>query len=296
MTGGIFVPLVTPLLDRDHLDCPALERVIEHVIGGGVHGIFLLGTTGEGPLLTIGLRHEALDRAAKIVRGRVPFMVNVTGSSFTENQQLARASADAGAVAAVYAGPLYASLNQEALAAHVARFAGECPLPLYLYNMPSHTHMFFQVDTVARLAQAGHVAGLKDSSGDLLYLQKVTRALGPDFPVFVGPEEMLSPSLLGGAAGGVNGGANLLPQLFVGIYEAARRGDAVEALRLQRISLSLSEAVYGNGYLRGLKAALSARGLCPAVMAEPDIALDQAVAAPIAAAIDRPEFQPPFTR
>jgi dihydrodipicolinate synthase/N-acetylneuraminate lyase len=290
MNGGIYTPLVTPLLGQDALDVGGLERVLEHVIGGGVHGIFLLGTTGEGPLLSIRLRIETLRRAAALVAGRLPLLVNVTGCVFVENLELARAAVEVGAQAAVYSGPLYAPLSQDALAAHVERFATQCPLPLFLYNMPSHTHLTFELATVVRLAETAQVVGLKDSSGDLLYVQQVVRSLGTEFPVFVGPEELLYPALLYGAAGGVNGGSNLCPQIFTGIFDAVRRGDHAEAARLQQISQDLSEAVYSGGYLRGLKAAMAARGLCGPILAEPDAPLGAEAAGRIALALQRPEF------
>lgn len=237
MNAGIYTPLVTPLAGQDSLDVAGLERVLEHVLGGGVHGIFLLGTTGEGPLLSPRLQLEVLERTAAIMNRRVPLMVNVTGASFTGNLKLAAAAADAGAAAVVYAGPLYAPLTQSALVAHVERFAAQSPLPLFLYNMPSHTHLTFEIPSVVRLAESGSVVGLKDSSGDLLYLQKLTRALGPGFPVFVGPEEMLYPALLAGVAGGVNGGSNLFPHIFVGILRSGapgRRGRGSAAAAIVR--------------------------------------------------------------
>ena len=81
---GILTPLVTPLLDSDRLDEPGLDRLITHVIEGGVNGIFLLGTTGEGPNLSARLRAQVLEQASRSIGGRVPFVVGVTGASFAE--------------------------------------------------------------------------------------------------------------------------------------------------------------------------------------------------------------------
>ncbi len=287
---GILTPLITPLLGQDDLDTDGLEKTINHVIAGGVHGIFLLGTTGEGPSLSVRLRHEIVQQSAKMIAGRLRFYVNVTGQSHTENLALAKESAEAGASAVVYSGPLYAPIGQDALAAHVERFAANCPLPVLLYNMPSHTNLFFQVPTVIHLSKLSNIIGLKDSSGDILYLQKVIRALGPDFPTFVGPEEMLLQCLMTGVCGGVNGGSNLMPHLYVGIYNAFQAKDLVEAARLQRVVNDLSDAVYGQGYLKGLKAAMASKGLCKPAMAEPATAIDAEAAGKIAEAIRDPKF------
>ncbi len=291
---GILTPLVTPMLEADVLDVEGLRRGVEHVIAGGVRGVFLLGTTGEGPSLSGRMRLEVLERVAGFVAGRVAMLVNVTGTSFADNIDLARAAADAGATVAVYSGPLYSPVTQAQLLWHVERFAAKCPLPVFLYNMPSHTNVRFDVDTVVKLAESGSIAGLKDSSADLMYLQKLSHALGPDFPLFVGPEELLYPAMIAaGVAGGVNGGSNLFPHLYVGLHDAIRAGNHVEAARLHALVLKVSRLVYGNGYLPGLKAALKAAGICTTtVMMEPGVPHPAEVAAQIAEAVALPEFQP----
>src|SRR5262245_34459383 len=98
---GIIPPLATPLLDRDRLDPARLERLIEHVLAGGVHGVFILGTTGEGPSLSYRLRMEVIDQTCAMVAGRVPVLVGITDTSFVESVQLAEHAAEAGAQAVV---------------------------------------------------------------------------------------------------------------------------------------------------------------------------------------------------
>src|SRR5687767_8148332 len=98
---GIIPPLVTPLKDRDTLDVEGLERVIEHVLSGGVHGLFLLGTTGEGTSLSYRLRREMISAACRQVKRRVPVLVAVTDTAFIESVALARHAAEAGADAVV---------------------------------------------------------------------------------------------------------------------------------------------------------------------------------------------------
>src|SRR5262245_63676777 len=96
---GIVPPLATPLRDEDELDVAGLERLIEHVLAGGVHGLFLLGTTGEGPALSYRLRYELIDRGCRQVAGRVPVLVGVSDPSFVETLRLAERAAAAGAQA-----------------------------------------------------------------------------------------------------------------------------------------------------------------------------------------------------
>ena len=104
---GIIPPMVTPLLDRDTLDVAGLERLIEHILAGGVHGLFILGTTGETPSLSHRLRHELIERVCAQVRGRVPVLVGITDTSFVESVELGRKAAQVGAQALVLAPPYY---------------------------------------------------------------------------------------------------------------------------------------------------------------------------------------------
>src|SRR4051794_13793957 len=201
---GIIPPLVTPLLDRDRLDNAGLERLIEHVLGGGVHGVFLLGTTGEGPSLSHRLRCEVVERACAQVGGRVPVLVGITDTSFVESIEMAEHAADAGARAVVLAPPYYFPTGQAELAEYVESIAAALPLPLYLYNMPSHTKLAFEPETVARVLPIPKILGLKDSSGQLVYFHKIQAlaAARPDFSLLMGPEELLAESVLLGAHGG----------------------------------------------------------------------------------------------
>lgn len=270
---GIVPPLVTPLRDRDRLDVAGLERLLDHVLDGGVHGVFLLGTTGEAPGLSHRLRHELVRRACRIVGGRVPVLVGVTDTSFVESVALGRCAAESGAAAVVLSAPYYFPAGQPELAEYVEHIVGELPLPVFLYNMPSHTKMAFKPATIRRMMDQPRVVGMKDSSGDLAYFRRVARLLSrrPDWSLFMGPETMIPQAVRAGAHGAVPGGANLLPRLFVDLLEAARKGRAGP---LQERVLRLQETVFAVGrhrssYLKGLKCALSLLGICDDFMAEP---------------------------
>jgi 4-hydroxy-tetrahydrodipicolinate synthase len=272
---GIIPPLVTPLRERDALDHAGLERVLGHVLAGGVHGVFLLGTTGEGPGLSHRLRLEMVERTCEIVNGRVPILVGITDTSFTESLQLAEHAADCKADAVVLAPPYYFLANQEDLGTYVEHLAAKLPLPLVLYNIPSHTKVAFDLDTVERLLGIDRIIGMKDSSADLIYFHKLRQMVKdrPNFSLLCGPEELLADTVLLGAQGGVCGGANFAPRLYVDLYEAAKRGDLPTVRRLHDRVTSLARKVYGlsrsAGSIKGTKCALSLMGLCEDVMTEP---------------------------
>jgi dihydrodipicolinate synthase/N-acetylneuraminate lyase len=273
---GIIPPMITPLLDRDTLDTAGLERLIEHLLAGGVHGLFILGTTGEAPSLSYCLRHELVNRVCEQVAGRVPVLVGVTDTSFVESVNLATHAAMAGAHAVVLSAPYYFPAGQPELLEYIEDIASELPLPVFLYNMPSHTKLTFEPETVRRALEIPNIVGMKDSSAQMIYFHKlrVLAADRPDFSLLVGPEELLGESVLLGAHGGVCGGANLFPRLYVDLYEAASAAqlDRIAALHAQVMQLGAtiySVGKHRSAFIKGLKCGLSCLGICEDFMAEP---------------------------
>ncbi len=273
---GIVPPMVTPLKDRDTLDLAGLERLVEHILAGGVHGLFLLGTTGEGPGLSYRLRCELIERVCGQVDGRVPVLVGITDTSFVESVNLAGIAADEGAAAVVLAPPYYFPAGQPELLEYLEHIVVELPLPVFLYNMPSHTKIKFELATLRTALALPNVVGLKDSSGDLEYFRQAAQLIR-DFPgtaLLMGPERLLADAIALGGHGGVCGGANLLPHLFVGLYQAAVQGDAERTAALLRRVQELGDTLYTIGkhssaFIKGVKCALSCLGICDDAMAEP---------------------------
>lgn len=273
--AGVVPPLVTPLLDADTLDRAGLARLIEHVLGGGVHGLFLLGTTGEGPSLSARVQYELVEAAVRIVARRVPVLVGISHASFVESIKLADHAAEAGADALVLAPPYYFPAGQPELLEYLADLLPQLPLPLYLYNMPAMTKVDITVDTLRRAADLDGLVGFKDSSGDMIRFHEYLDAMRdrPDFALFMGPEELLGEAVLYGGAGGVAGGANLHPKLFVDLYEAAKAHDVDRLIGLQRELFRLRRLYfcgsYSSTFIKGVKCALSLKGICGDFMAEP---------------------------
>ena len=273
---GVIPPIVTPLLDQDRLDIEGFESLLEHILSGGVQGIFVLGSTGEAPSLGYRLRRELIDRCTRQVKGRAAVLVGITDTAFTESVQLAEAAAEAGADAVVLSAPYYFHSAQAELLEYVEQLVAELPLPVFLYNMPGLTKVSFDPATVERASQLPGVIGLKDSSSNMVYLHKVRHLLRDrsDFTLLVGPDELLAEAVLLGAHGGVNGGANLAPRLYVDLYEAARAGDLQKVAALQARVVDLATRIYGVGgsgssWIQGIKCALCLLGICDDFVAWP---------------------------
>ena len=233
---GVVPPLVTPLADEYNLDLPGLKKLIEHVLSGGVHGLFLLGTTGEGPSLSYELKYEMVKKSCEIIAGRVPVLVGITDTSFAESIRLAEHAAACGADAVVLAPPYYFPAGQPELLEYFEHLAPKLPLPLFLYNMPAMTKVTIDFDTLRKASEIDNIVGFKDSGGNMIKYHEYINAMQdkPDFSMLIGPEELLGESVLFGGHGGVAGGANIKPRLFVDMYEAAVAGDLDKIKKLQK--------------------------------------------------------------
>lgn len=266
---GIVPPLVTPLLSNETIDIESLEHLIEHLIAGGVHGLFILGTTGEEQSLSYKVREQMIRESCRINAGRLPMLVCITDTSIVESVRLANVAKECGADGLVSAPPYYFATGQPELAQFYEELAPQLPLPLFLYNMPSHVKVNFAPETVARLAKMPQIVGLKDSSANATYFQSVmhaARKVNPNFAMFCGPEEMTGELVVMGANGGVNGGANMFPELYVAMYNAAKNRDIDRLLEIQKAIMEISATIYtigrhGSSYLKGLKCACQQLGV-----------------------------------
>ena len=267
---GIIPPMITPLKGDDQIDREGTVRLTEHILAGGVHALFLLGTTGEAQSLSYECRYDFVELVCRQVAGRVPVLVGVTDTSLDESVKLAAHAAKCGAVAVVAAAPYYFAPSQQELIEYYTALADALPLPLFLYNMPSHVKVFLEPATVKTLAEHPNIVGLKDSSANMTYFQTLLYHLGDreDFALYVGPEELTGESVVMGADGGVNGGANIFPELYVQMYYAACNRDVNTMRALQRKIMQISTSLYtvgkyGSSYLKGVKCSLSLMGIAP---------------------------------
>lgn len=273
---GIIPPVVTPLSGRDTLDIAGLEKLVAHLISGGVHGLFILGTTGEAPSLSYRLRREMIERTCSIVGDRIPVLVGITDTAFVESVSLAQFAAEKGASAVVTSAPYYFPAAPPELMEYVQHLVTEMPLPLFLYNMPGLTKVSFEIDLIRRALDIPGIAGVKDSSCDMIYFHRLLEVARqrPDWSVLVGPEELTAEAVLLGGHGGINGGANLHPRLYVQMYEAAAAQDLSRTRQLHAEVMRLAGSIYTVGrhksaIIKGIKCGLAHLGICDDCMAEP---------------------------
>ena len=215
---GIIVPAVTPMKDPYSVDLTAVQKHFDYMIGGGVNGIFILGTTGEGPAIGHEEQRKFIREAVKAVSGRVPLLVGISEASGADTLEVGKFALEAGADGLVAAIPCYLPPSDEDIYRFYQTLAETFPGKVFIYNMPGMCKVTLKPELVVELLKLEGIAGYKDSSGvigDLKYVVERTAK-----PCFVGPEHLTMEAMISGAAGGVNGGANLYPELFANLVIA----------------------------------------------------------------------------
>ncbi len=286
--AGVLPALVSPLHRDGTVDEPAIDRLVEHVIRGGVHGLLALGSTGETASLDETARRRVLTRVVSAAGGRVPVMCGVAQSHLAAARVEVEAAGRLGAYAALVAPPFYYLIDQATVLAFYRELARSSTIPILLYNIPQFTKVVAEPVTVATLAREGTIAGIKDSSRDFEYFEGVriaTRDL-PRFRLFTGSDTMLLPSLAMGGAGTICGAGNVAPELVVRIFEEFRRGDLDAARSSQESLYQLVMAVRAGVFPGAIKAALQMQGICEPWCAQPIEPLDERAVARLRAQLE----------
>jgi 2-dehydro-3-deoxy-D-pentonate aldolase len=272
---GIIPPVVTPLIDNNTLDIQGHENLVEHLVSGGVHGLFILGTTGEASSLSHNLRKDFIKRTCGLVNHRVPVMVGITDTSLESSLEIAEYSESAGADAVVVAPPYYIPITQSEMIGYLEVLIPRSPLPLLLYNIPGYTKLHMALKTVEAAKDMGAI-GIKDSSGDMFYLFSLIEEFkdSPEFSIITGTELFIPETILQGGHGAIAGGANLFPKLFVDLYEASVVRDFDKISVLRNKVMRLYNTIYSVGksnsrFTKGINCALSVMGICNDYVAFP---------------------------
>ncbi|WP_043264097.1 dihydrodipicolinate synthase family protein [Streptomyces sp. CT34] len=277
---GVIPPVCTPLDARGEVDTASLARLVEHLLDGGVHGLFALGSTSEAAYLTDRQRAVALETVVTAARGRVPVLAGVIDTTTARVLDHARAAARLGADALVATAPFYTRTHPREIAAHFRHLRTATGLPLVAYDIPAAVHNKLTPALVRELAADGTLTGLKDSSGDDNSLRRLLVSLGgrtarpagpaPGFAVLTGSELTADAALLAGADGIVPGLGNVDPAGYVRLYDAARAGDWPRAAAEQERLVALfamtdagpeSEMGRSSSALGAFKAALQLLGV-----------------------------------
>ena len=279
---GVIVPMVTPVTADGVLDEPAVGRIVDFLCAGGVHGVFVLGTTGEALAIPAAMRDRLVQLTVERVHGRALVYAGISADSLPES---------------VKAGNQYLQMGVDAVVAHVpgnfekrpeqawsffADLATQLQGDFILYNMPLTTKVSLPIELCKETARRPRVIGIKDSENDAARMVELLKELGDkkDFSVFIGTGPLMAQGLLLGAEGIVPSVGNIAPALCRELYDNAVRGDVAGTEALHRKLMEVS-SLYQNGRklghsLAALKCAMAWLGLCGPSMLLPLKAVDEA--------------------
>ena len=273
---GIVPALVTPLSREGELLEDGLRSLLDYVIDGGVHGVFVLGSSGEIYGLSDEQKRRVVELTVEHVNGRVPVYAGASEITTRDCIKTATMAAEIGGVAALSVlTPYFMTPTQAELIEHYTAIAHATDLPLVLYNNPGRTKVPLTVETVKTLATIETIVGVKNSSGDFTLATDYIRETPDDFATLLGRDNLIFAGLCHGADGAIASTGNIVPKLIVGIYDAFQAGDLATALDLQNRLTPLRNLVDVATFPVVLKEGLRAAGIDAGYSLAPAASLDE---------------------
>ncbi len=269
---GVVVPMITPVTREGMLDEPAVDRVVDFLLAGGVDGIFVLGTTGEGSAIPTKHRRRLVECVVARVQTRTRVYAGI-GDAHPEEIQTGNDFLASGVDALVSRPPVNQPLDE--MQAWYEQILNGIEGPLVLYNMPMTTKVSIPLDVVAHLLGHPRLAGIKDSENNPQRIEELLKRFGrrPEFSVFIGVGALMEMGCQLGADGIVPSVGNLVPAVCGRFHQAAGQADWAAAARhfaeMNGVAALYQKGRNLNESLSALKAAMHCRGLCSAHVLPP---------------------------
>jgi 4-hydroxy-tetrahydrodipicolinate synthase len=246
---GTGVALVTPFLEDQQVDYSSLERLINHVIVGGVDYLVVLGTTGETATLTASEKTKVLKACVEYNKGRVPLMLGIGGNATQKLIEEIEQTDFYGVAGLLSVSPYYNKPTQEGIIAHYRALADASPVPLVLYNIPGRTMSNLTAATTLTLSHHPNIVGIKEASGNLEQCMQIAASMPKDFLLLSGDDLLTKPMQSIGGSGVISVLANALPTTFKALIE----GDDFSSRQAAYSILKLNGLMYEEGNPVGIK-------------------------------------------
>lgn len=260
---GVIPPIITPVDKNENVDEDGLKRVINHVLDGGVHGIFVMGSNGEFYAFDFENQKRAVEITVEHVNGKVPVYAGASAITTKECIKLAKMAEDIGADALTVLTPMFIKPNEKEMYNHFKAIAESTKLPILLYNNPGKTTNNISVSLLEKLSQIDNIVGIKNTSLDFAQTIEYIRVTkdNPKFKVLCGIDYYIYATLAYGGAGCVAGTANVAPRLVVDIYEKFMAGDYAGAVDAQYKLIPLRNAYNYGSFPVVMKECLNLMGI-----------------------------------
>jgi 4-hydroxy-tetrahydrodipicolinate synthase len=232
---GIIPAMVTPLDSEGRFSEPGMRKLIDFLIEGGSHGLFVVGAAGEFYAFSPEDKRRIFEVTMDQVGGRVPVYAGTNGITTRETIEMTAIAEECGVDAVSVLTPMFISPTQGQLFEHYSALARSTSLPVIMYNNPPKTGVALAPATVARLAELPNIVGMKDSSGDLTQTGEFIRLTRgkANFSVMMGRDTLIFGALCYGATGSIASCANVAPRVCADIYDRFMAGDMAGALEAQ---------------------------------------------------------------
>ena len=260
---GIGVAVITPFKNGE-VDYSSLTRVINHILGGGVDYLVMLGSTGETATLNAEESRNILTHTINTVEGRVPIVAgNFAGNNTLEIVKSISEFDFEGIDAILSSSPAYVKPSQEGIYRHYMALEEVSPVPIILYNVPGRTMSNMEWTTTVRLANASKkFIGIKEATGDLIQTTRIIKNMPEDFFVTSGDDEVVIPMMSVGGHGVISVIGNALPNQFSQLIKHGLEGDYEKARELNNLVYDLHKWLYIEGNPVGIKTAMEIMGFC----------------------------------
>ena len=260
---GSIPPVVTPFRNGD-VDFQAYAGLIDFQITEGSHGVLVNGTTAEPSTLTVAERNRLVDIAVETANGKVPIVAATGSQSLAETEVLTRHAVNAGVDALLIVTPYYIRPPQRGLIEYYLSLASQHEVPWMIYHIPGRTAVSVTLDTMCELRdKSAHFVGMKHAVNDLGFVTECFAALGDDFKIFVGLEELSFPMMTIGACGLMNAVGNLRPDVLSKMCEAVWQSDLQSGRDLHQKLLEINQAVFYDTNPIPIKYMMKKLGLMP---------------------------------
>lgn len=271
---GVIPPMVTPFTREGHINVKELDALVDF-LSEKVHGVFICGSYGGGPLMSIDERKKVIELVSKRLAPKRTLTVHVGTTNVRDTVELAKCSEEKGAQLVAAVAPYYYHHTDENLLVFYERMVEAVKIPVYVYNNPQLSGYKISINLMKQLESVG-VSGIKDSTFDIIYFAELMRSMKPEFDVVLGTEAMfLSASVLGARAF-IPGLGNIFPEICTDLYDAAMNGKLEEARELQLKVNGLRNIMYQAGStMVAVYTILNMRGICEAYPREPFAAISE---------------------
>lgn len=244
MIQGSIVALITPFHEDGSVNYEKLRELINWHIDSGTDGILVLGTTAETPSLTVTEEDEIARISIEEANGRTPIIVGSGSNNTMIAMEQSIKYEKMGADALLVITPYYNKTNKSGMKNHFFTVADAVNIPIYVYNVPGRTGVAISYDALAEISQHRNIVGIKEASGDMSFVTKISRLINDDFNVYSGNDDISVPLMSMGGMGIISVLANILPKETHDMAMAYINGDTKKAAEMQKYYLDFINALF----------------------------------------------------